>query len=275
MAPRTLLERVFRRVVAARFAILAAYALLVPIAAFLATRIPSEGGIGRLIVASDPDVVATRKFQQVFPEGQLVVLLLEADDPFRPEVLAEVDALEAALRAIPKVTVYSALDVFRRARPAFDEALSRARLGAVTRIRKVGAPYVEAWIEHASGRASLRYFPVFGVLVVGIALFLYRSARSLLAILLALGTAVALGVGAGALLGFSFTIVSALVPLTVLVTALASLVYIHSRFMDQPEGVPADEHQIFALTNKFLPVTASSVAAVLGFAEIGRASCRE
>ncbi len=151
---------------------------------------------------------------------------------------------------------------------AIDEALSRARPGAVTRIRKVGAPYVEAWIEHASGRASLRYFPVFGVLVVGIALFLYRSARSLLAILLALGTAVALGVGAGALLGFSFTIVSALVPLTVLVTALASLVYIHSRFMDQPEGVPTDEHQIFALTNKFLPVTASSVAAVLGFAAL-------
>src|SRR5690242_13220223 len=110
MPTRTALERVFRRVIAARYAILAAYAVLVPLAAFLATRIPSEGGIGRLIVPSDPDVVATREFQKVFPEGQFVLVLLEADDPFRPEVLEEVEGTEAALRAVPRVSVYSALD---------------------------------------------------------------------------------------------------------------------------------------------------------------------
>ena len=75
--------------------------------------------------------------------------------------------------------------------------------------------------------------------------------------LFALGTAVALGVGAGSLLGFSFTVVSALVPLTVMVTALASIVYLHSRFVDQPEGTGVDEHQAWALANKLLPVTAS------------------
>jgi hypothetical protein len=124
---------------------------------------------------------------------------------------------------------------------------------------------VESWIERESGQASVRWFPVFGLLVVGLALFLYRSVRSMLAILLALGATVALGVGAGQLLGFSFTVVSAVVPLTVMVTTLASLVYLHSRFVDQPEGVPVDVHQLQALANKFLPVTASSVAAVLGF----------
>ncbi|HEY1418378.1 MAG TPA: MMPL family transporter, partial [Myxococcaceae bacterium] len=127
---------------------------------------------------------------------------------------------------------------------------------------------VESWIERESGQASVRWFPVFGLLVVGLALFLYRSVRSLLAILVALGTAVALAMGAGQLLGFSFTVVSAVVPLTVMVTALASLVYLHSRFVDQPADVPVDEHQLHALANKFLPVTASSVAAMLGFAAL-------
>jgi predicted RND superfamily exporter protein len=320
MIARPRLEAFFRRVVALRLPILAAYALLVPAAAWLATRIPSEGAIDRLIVASDPDFVATRAFQKVFPEGQIVVVLLEADDPWRPEVLAEVAGMERALAAIPGVTAVSAQDVFRRARPGFaptpegaeafrafatgtdffrrqglvgdrfqglavafdakgakertatlaaiDTAVAAARTGAASEVRKVGAPWIEAWIARESSSAALRYFPIFGLFVVGIAWFLYRSRRSVLAILVALGTAVALGVGAGDLLGFSFTVVSALVPLTVMVTALATLVYLHSRFVDQPEGVEVDAHQAFALANKFLPVTASTVAAVLGFAAL-------
>ncbi|HET6922890.1 MAG TPA: MMPL family transporter, partial [Anaeromyxobacteraceae bacterium] len=314
------LEGLFRRVVALRAPILAAAALALGASAWLATRIPAEGSIDRLIVASDPDYLATRAFQKVFPEGQMGMLLLEADDPWRPEVLAEVAAAVEALRGIPRVTPFSALDLFRRARPgvtpgeegarafrafatgtdlfrrqglwgerfqgvalafsvkgpaerdaalqAVDRALGGVRLRAVKEVRKVGAPWVESWIEHESSRASLRYFPVFGLFVVGIALFLYRSLRSLLAILLALGTAVALAMGAGALLGFSSTVVTALVPLTVMVTTVASLVYLHSRFVDQPEGVSTDDHQAFALANKFLPVTASTVAAVLGFAAL-------
>jgi len=320
MVARPRLEDLFRRVVALRLPILVAYALLVPIAAWLATRIPSEGAIDRLIVSSDPDFIATRAFQKVFPEGQIVMVLLEADDPWRPEVLAEVAAMERALAAVPGVTAVSAQDVYRRAEPGFaptpegarafrafatgtdffrrqglvgdrfqglavafegrgamergatlaavDAAIAGARTGAAREVRKVGAPYVESWIAHESSSASIRYFPIFGLLVVGIAYFLYRSRRSVVAILVALGTAVALGVGAGDLLGFSFTVVSALVPLTVMVTALATLVYLHSRFVDQPEGVDVDAHQAFALANKFLPVTASTVAAVLGFAAL-------
>jgi predicted RND superfamily exporter protein len=316
----TRLERALRRVVALRIPILVAAGLLVPAAALLASRIPSEAGIARLIVPSDPDAVATAAFHRVFPEGQLVLLLLESGDPWSPAAIAEAGAVEDALRAVPGVTAISALDVYRRAHPGFtpdaagaedfrrfatgadffrrqglvgdgflglavafdakaagdraralqaiDAAVDRARTGAAREVRRVGAPYVEVWIERESSQATVRWFPVFGLFVVGIALFLYRSVRSLLAILLALGAAVALAVGAGKLLGFSFTVVSALVPLTVMVTALASLVYLHSRFVDQPEGVPVDEHQILALANKFLPVTASSVAAVLGFAAL-------
>jgi predicted RND superfamily exporter protein len=148
---------------------------------------------------------------------------------------------------------------------AIDAALARAAAGPV---RRVGAPYLQSWIEQQSGSASVRYFPFFGALVVGAALLLYRSVRTLLAFMLALASAVALGVAAGGLLGFTFTIVSVLVPLTVLVTTLASLVYLHSRFVDRPANVPVGEHQLAALRNKFLPVTASTLAAVLGFAAL-------
>ena len=56
--------------------VLAVYAVLVPAAAFLATRIPSQGAIDRLIVPSDPDYAATRAFQAIFPESQLVLLVV-------------------------------------------------------------------------------------------------------------------------------------------------------------------------------------------------------
>jgi predicted RND superfamily exporter protein len=314
------LEIAFGRILAVRWPILVAYALLVPAAVLLALRIPSESAIGSLVVQSDPEAEATRAFQRIFPEGQLVLLLLESDDPFRPEALDEVQAIAAAVGAVPGVAVFSALDLYARAHPGFgatpggrrafqafasgadllrrqglvgdrflglavafpaqgaaardatlaalDQALARGERRAVRLVRKIGAPYVESWIERESSQATVRWFPVFGLFVVGISLFLYRSVRALLAILLALGAAVALAVGAGGLLGFSFTLVSSLVPLTVMVTALANLVYLHSRFIDQPAGLDLDEHHRRALANKFLPVTASSVAAVLGFAAL-------
>jgi predicted RND superfamily exporter protein len=302
-------SRVLAGIVRARAAFLVLYALLVPAAAVVAARIPSEGAIDRLMIASDPDFAATRAFQAVFPETQTVLLLFESDDPWSPPSLARVDAAEAALRRIPHVSAFSVLDALRRARPgagpaelrrlalgtdffvrqalvgdrflaivasldvkgaaerdaaltAIDAALAESGAGPV---RKVGALYVTSWLERQSSSAAARAFPLFAVLLVGIALFLYRSWRALLALVLALGAAVALGVAAGGLLGFSFTIVSVLVPLTILVTTLASLVYLHSRFVDQPEGVPLREHHLAALRNKLLPVTASTAAAALGF----------
>ena len=104
--------------------------------------------------------------------------------------------------------------------------------------------------------------------------WLYRSLRTLLAFVLALGSAVALAVAAGGLLGFTFTIVSVLVPLTVLVTTLATLVYLQSRFVDRPPDVPVAAHQLAALRNKLLPVSASTFAAVMGFAALSVSKVR-
>jgi predicted RND superfamily exporter protein len=305
-------SRLLARVVRMRVALLVAYALLVPAAALVAARIPSEGAIDRLIVPSDPDYASTRAFQRIFPEAQVVLLVFESDDPWSPASAARVDAARAALRGVPRVGTFSVLDVLRRARPAaglpelrdlalgtdffrrqglvgdrfitviasldvrgtaerdaalaaIDAALARS---GVEPVRKVGGAYVTSWLERQSSAASARSFPIFAVLLVAVALFLYRSWRALLALVLTLAAAVSIGVAAGALLGFSFTIVSVLVPLTILLTTLATLVYLHSRFVDQPEGVPLEEHHLAALRNKLLPVTASTLAAAIGFAAL-------
>ena len=311
-------DRMLSRIVFWRIPIVVIYALLVPLAAVRASRIPSEGGLDRLIVPGDPDVQATRAFQRIFPDSPSVLLLFESDDPWAPASLARVEAAERELRGLPRVSAFSVLDAIRRARPgappdelrrlatgtqlfrkqgllgerflsviasldvhgpaerdaalaAIDAALARSRAGLVHR---VGAPYADSWLERQSGAASARYFPFFGALVVVVALLLYRSVRTLLAFLFSLGSSVALAVAVGGLLGFSFTIVSVLVPLTVLVTTLASLVYLHSRFVDRPLGVPVREHQLAALRNKLLPVSASTFAAVLGFAALSVSKVR-
>ncbi len=141
-------------------------------------------------------------------------------------------------------------------------------------IRKIGGPYVDAYLEAETARASLRYFPLFGLFVVAINLVLYRSARTLAAFLVTLAVSVALTVAAGRSMGFVFTIVSSLVPLTILVTCTAALVYIQSRFAECPEDVPVDEHQVFALANKFVATTASIVAAAIGFAALAVSGIR-
>jgi predicted RND superfamily exporter protein len=310
--------RLLAAVVRRRGAILLAYAALVPLAVWLALRIPTEGALDRLMVPSDPDFAATRAFQRIFPEPQTVLLILEADDPWSPEALARLDRAKAAVGEVPGVGAFTVLDALRRSRPGaspaelralatgtrvfrqqallgdrfltvvagleakdaaardralagIDAALERSGAG---RVRKVGSPYVSAWLERQSASASARAMPIFAVLLLGVTLFLYRSGRALLAFVLALGAAVVLALAAGKLLGFSFTIVSSLVPLTVLVTTLATLVYLHSRFVDRPAGLPLEAHHPAALRNKLLPVTASAFAAAAGFAALSVSEIR-
>jgi hypothetical protein len=135
----------------------------------------------------------------------------------------------------------------------------------LTALRKVGLPYVNRYLDEDSHRASLRYFPLFGLLVLGVNLALYRSFRTLVAFVLTLGVCAALTVGYVGLTGGVVTIVSPLVPMTILITCTATLVYIHSRFVEHPDDRPLDEHQIDALVNKFTPCTASLFATAAGF----------
>jgi uncharacterized protein len=78
-----------------------------------------------------------------------------------------------------------------------------------------------------------------------------------------------MAVGLAEIFGWVNTVVSTLVPLTVMVTTTATLVYIHSRYMEPDESpTPPLEHHARALANKFLPCTASMFATAVGFAAL-------
>ena len=319
------LERLFARVVALRRPIVLVYLLLLPLALHEALAVPVDHSIARMIVATDPDHLATREFQKLFPERTRVLLLLEADDPLAPAALERLRALEARLARVPHVEPVSALTIAERLRPgladparngelrefllgtrffrrlgllgrsflglaltletdgagprqhaieSIERAANEAQAGPVRRVRRIGEAFVEAWLERETRTASARYLPLFGLFVVALVFFLYRSWRTLLAVLLTLGVCVLLGVAAAGLLGFSSSIVSALVPLTLMVTATASLVYLQSRYVDCPSDRDPHGHQVFALANKFVAVSASICAAAAGFAALGVSAIR-
>jgi predicted RND superfamily exporter protein len=171
-----------------------------------------------------------------------VVLALDAPGPqIRDRLLTEIDGVVAGV-------------------PGWSSSIDR--------LRRVGKPWIDAWLERETAASSVRYFPLFGAFVISLVLGLYRSWRALAAILISLAAAVLLGMAFAGLVGLSFTIVSSLVPLTLMVTATASLVYLHSRFVDQPDGVDLETHRTRALANKFIAVTASVFAAAVGFAAL-------
>jgi len=136
-----------------------------------------------------------------------------------------------------------------------------------TAVRRVGSPWLDAWLEKQTGASTKKFMPLFGIFLLTLVFIVYRSWRALAAIVLTLGAVVAIAVGFGELLGFSNSVVSTLVPLTVMVTTTATLVYIHSRYME-PDGAPPLEHHARALANKFLPCTASMFATAVGFAAL-------
>ena len=142
-----------------------------------------------------------------------------------------------------------------------------------TAVRRVGAPWLDAWLEKQTGASTKKFMPLFGVFLLTLVFIVYRSWRAVAAIILTLGAVVAIAVGFGELLGFSNSVVSTLVPLTVMVTTTATLVYIHSRYME-PDGAPPLEHHARALANKFLPCTASMFATAVGFAALAVSDIR-
>ena len=142
-----------------------------------------------------------------------------------------------------------------------------------TAVRRVGSHWLDAWLEKQTGAATKKFMPLFGIFLLTLVFIVYRSWRALAAIILTLGAVVAIAVGFGELLGFSNSVVSTLVPLTVMVTTTATLVYIHSRYME-PDGSPPLEHHARALANKFLPCTASMFATSVGFAALAVSDIR-
>lgn len=146
--------------------------------------------------------------------------------------------------------------------------------GPFTAVRRVGSPWLEAWLERRTGSATKRYMPLFGIFLMTLVLIIYRSWRTLGAIVLTLGAVVAIAVGLADVFGWSHTVVSTLVPLTVMVTTTANLVYIHSRYMEPDDAPTLLDHHARALANKFLPCTASMFATAVGFAALAVSDIR-
>jgi hypothetical protein len=320
--------RLARAIVDHAWIVLAIWLVLAPVALYFALSVKSDNSPDRLIVEGDEDFQQTRVFQKIFPEGQYVVLLAEADDPFAPAVLKRVAALEAALESVPKAKPLSALTIYRQTHPEFaataaDAAAFRAFatgttlfrkqglvgdgvlgipmelqvsnrdelqvvLAAVdvaiapfaaapaplTAVRKIGGPYVDRYLSEETQRSTLLYMPLFGLFIVLLNLFLYRSFRTLFAFLLTIGVTVLFTEAFAGVMGFVSTIVSSLVPLTVLITCTSTLVYLHSLYVACPAGVDIREHHVFTLCNKFLPCTASIFAAAVGFAALAVSGIR-
>ncbi|HEX3913298.1 MAG TPA: MMPL family transporter [Steroidobacteraceae bacterium] len=143
-----------------------------------------------------------------------------------------------------------------------------------TAVRRVGTPWLDAWLEKQTGASTRKFMPLFGVFLVTLVFIVFRSWRTLSAIILTLGAAVAMAVGLGHVFGFSNSVVSTLVPLTVMVTTTATLVYLHARFMEPDDAATLREHHARALANKFLPCTASMFATAVGFAALSVSEIR-
>jgi len=326
-APTGRRPRFFAALIARRWWVIAFYALLLPPSAYYAAKVGQDNSIDRLIVATDPDYVATRAFEKVFGGGEYALLMVETPDPLSPTVIAQMDALERAIQKNPRVTTNSVLSVYRRAKAGFEptpdqfaafkqfatgtdlfrrqglisdkyialalifevrdsadrlallaeieQAIAgvEAKLGPIAGLHRLGQPYVNVYLDQTQ-RSAPFYFIVFAVFVVALNVALYRSARTLLAFLITLGVCLAVSVGYIGLTGGTFTIVSPMVPMTILVTATATLVYIHSRFVERPPGRSVDAHQIFALDNKFVACTASVFATAVGFAALAVSDIR-
>jgi uncharacterized protein len=141
-------------------------------------------------------------------------------------------------------------------------------------VRRVGSPWLDAWLERQTGAATVRFMPLFGIFLMTLVLVIYRSWRALAAIILTLGALVSIAMGLASLFGWANTVISTLVPLTVMVTTTATLVYLHSRYIEPDDSPSLLDHHARALANKFLPCTASMFATAVGFGALAISDIR-
>ncbi len=141
-------------------------------------------------------------------------------------------------------------------------------------VRRVGSPWLDAWLERQTGAATRKFMPLFGVFLIALVLLVYRSWRTLAAIVITLACVIGIAMGLADLVGWTNTVVSTIVPLTVLVTTTATLVYLHSRYMEPDDAPDLAQHQARVLSNKFLPCTASIFATAVGFAALAVSDIR-
>jgi len=126
----------------ARWPTLFVVAVLSAAAGVLSTRITVDTSLDTWFVEDDDALVRYREFRREFGEDEFIVLAVEADDVFTPEVLGEVDRLTRAASAIPRV---------RRATGVTNVKVPR-RAGRSVRVEPLAMPLPES----AEQAAALR-----------------------------------------------------------------------------------------------------------------------
>ncbi len=177
---------------------------------------------------------------------------------------------------IPLILSVHGTDERRQTIAAIDRAIAATEKNPapLSHLGKVGQPYVDQQLDQSTSSSGKRCFALFVLFVILLNLFLYRSLRTLAAFLIALGASVAYTLGYVGMTGGVFTLVSALVPMSILISCTATLVYIHSRFVERPPERTIDEQLVFTLQNKALACSASLFATAAGFAALAVSDIR-
>ena len=140
----------------------------------------------------------------------------------------------------------------RRASTSALAPLEKTPGAAHARCARSASPTSTPTSTTTRARAGYDYFPLFMLFVIVLncaALSIVPHARRLRAHARRLAR---LTVGYIGVTGGTFTIVSALVPMTILITCTATLVYLHSRFVESTRRQrTSTSTSIFALRNKF------------------------
>ncbi|HYK25742.1 MAG TPA: hypothetical protein VEV18_05745, partial [Steroidobacteraceae bacterium] len=171
----------FLGVLKARLWIAVAFALATVAGVLGAMHVREDAAIDSLIVPSDPVARATREFERLFPEGEQALLLLDA--PSNASAQPQTAKLAAKLADIPGVEAQPLpgrqlgigleLDTHSpedrdRALAAIDVAVAEftSPRGPFTAIHRIGSPWIDAWLEHATASAEERVMPLFGLFLM-------------------------------------------------------------------------------------------------------------
>ncbi len=133
------------------------------------------------------------------------------------------------------------------------------------RIRKVGQPYLNYELDVNSTSISSRFFPIYLLFASLLIFFLYRSFKAIVGFLVVLGVSIAVAVAAVGVVGENLTMVSAVLPMMVMVVTLSTLVHLYSGYVNMPRGEDKTSHLIAVIRHKFLACLLNNVTTAIGF----------
>ncbi len=133
-------------------------------------------------------------------------------------------------------------------------------------IRKVGQPYVSYELDRVSVKIGGQFFPLYVLFSALLIVFLYRSVRGMVAVLLTFGVVVAFSVAMVELTDSFLNMLSNILPLMVMIISLETLMHIYSGYVRQPDGVEPREHLVRVLSNKTTACFMAVFTTMVGFA---------